>query len=122
MKRSYIKRGRRPRRTAEEMVASAAWHLEVMRASDGRCVVTGEKAEECHHVLSQMALKKRGLHAHLWDARNGIALTTRIHARHTTRIAPIPLDLLPKPALEFARELGLEHLIERAYPEQELAA
>ncbi len=88
-----------------------------MNSTEGRCAISGDWAQDAHHIIPQQSLKWRNLHAHLWDARNGIPLSRRVHERHTTAVERIRRDQLPEAAHEFAAELGLEHLIDRYYPE-----
>lgn len=86
-----------------------------MASTGGRCAVSGAWADDAHHVIPKQSLKRRNLHAHLWDARNGIPLARRVHERHTTAVERIERSALPPAAEEFAAELGLSHLLERYY-------
>lgn len=74
------------------------------------CAVTREPlswtADEVHHPLEKGLLRARGLHEHVWDDRNGIAVRRRVHERHTNRSEPIRRIYVPASAYEFARELG----------------
>lgn len=77
---------------------------------------------EIHHVISQQRLKRyareRKLPAVrrldlLTDPRNSIVLCKPCHHKHTVRHERLPLRVIPKPAWDFAKELGLkEELIE----------
>lgn len=74
------------------------------------------------HLISQQALKKRGLEAHLWDRRNGIAVCEKAHMRNDAAIERFPAARIPAEAWEFAAWLGLTYLLERTYGKRELAA
>jgi hypothetical protein len=89
-----------------------------------RCVVCHKNKREAwaagsrlqaHHVLPAQALKKRGLHEHLWDPRNGVPVCKHDHENHTTAYRRIPRAALPPGAEEFAAELGLQHLLDAQY-------
>lgn len=71
---------------------------------------------QAHHIITQQALKKRGLHGRLWDVRNGMCLCEQSHRRHTLAVERIPFDRLPERAVAFATELGLDWMLERYYP------
>jgi hypothetical protein len=75
---------------------------------------------DAHHVISQDKLKRWGLHARLWDARNGIALCRLHHARHELAYQRVPRRLLPRAAWQFAAEIGAEFVLddENVYPQQ----
>jgi hypothetical protein len=69
-----------------------------------------------HHILPVQQLRKRGL-AHVADSPANLApLCRRHHARHHSRFSPVPLELVPEPAQDFAASLGLAWLLERLYP------
>lgn len=74
------------------------------------CAVTGEPlswtVDEVHHPLEKALLRERGLHEHVWDERNGMAVKRRIHLDHTSRMRPISRRFVPASAFVFARELG----------------
>lgn len=74
------------------------------------CAVTGEplsfNVDEVHHPLEKTLLRERGLHKHVWDERNGMAIKLRVHQGHTSRMRPIPRRFVPASAFQFARELG----------------
>lgn len=88
-----------------------------MAASGGRSVLSGEPADECHHVVAKGWLRRNGFAAHVWDPRNGVALTSAEHTAHTSRLRPLPRVALPAQVFDFARELGIEHYLDRHYPE-----
>ena len=110
------------RRKPSQRERASAWRSAVMRASDGRCVVTGKNAGAAHHVIPKHLLKKHDLHAHLWDARNGIAVTTRVHDRHHAGLELIPASCLPASVYEFAAEHGLIWFLEKHYATEEVSA
>jgi hypothetical protein len=88
----------------------------------GGCVLAGREGHICsgpldpHHVVEKATLRKRGLVSELWNPDNGIAVCRKAHDDHTTRFRPLPADVLPAEAHEFAARLGLTHLIDRIYP------
>lgn len=73
-----------------------------------------------HHVVAKQDLKRWGLHARLWDIRNGIALCRYHHARHEAAMQRVPRELLPAVAWEFAEEINAEFVLDddRVYPGQ----
>jgi hypothetical protein len=104
--------------------------------SRGLCVVSGEPAVDAHHVIPKRAIRryvsarvrdgsvsrdasKGTLRRLLWDQRNGIAVSRRVHDEHENRKRPIPRRCIPEAAVAFARELELEWMIERDYPKEE---
>ena len=118
MRRSPIKRSRALRhryRKPSEKERARAWRDAVMRSTGGLSVVSGETAHECHHVIAKGFLRQRGLSEHVWDARNGVPLTRREHARHTSRLESIPLGCLPEQVFDFAAAHGLEWYLEKNY-------
>jgi hypothetical protein len=109
--------------TVEQAAAEAFFRSTVDRKA--RCVVCGKDKREAraagtrlqaHHVLSQQALKRRGLHELLWDPRNGVPTCEYpCHSNHTSAYRRIPRAVLPPNAEEFAAELGLQHILEAQY-------
>lgn len=79
-------------------------------AGPALCLVTREPLsfaiDDAHHCLEKSILRARGLHEHVWDERNGIAIKARIHAGQTSGLHRIPAELLPDRVWQFARELG----------------
>lgn len=71
---------------------------------------------EAHHVITQQQLRHAGRHELLWSPRNGMTVCELAHTRHTKAVLRIPLSALPARALEFARDYGFGHLIDRYYP------
>jgi hypothetical protein len=71
---------------------------------------------DAHHVVPARYLRRRGLHAHLWDERNKLWLGADCcHAPHETRVRPLPRPFVPAETEEFAQELGLTHILDRLY-------
>lgn len=95
-----------------------AWKLDL-----GPCLVCPYEGGECsgqvqgHHIISKMALKRRGLHEHLWDIRNRLPVCTYRHEQATVAYRQIPLGVLPPEAWEFATELSLLGFLYRHYAE-----
>ena len=118
MKRTPLK-STRARRTASEKTRSVAWWDAVMASTRGRCAVHPELwAEDAHHVLPKASLRTRHIDPYA-DPRNGMPLSRRVHAEHTNAKRRILRGQLPAAALEYAEEVGLIHLIERYYPEED---
>jgi hypothetical protein len=110
-----------------------AWHRHAVRNGCEACRWFGEPCRgqvEGHHVVYQQHVKAHVnslrleareaeimMRALLWDKRNAMGLCDRAHkwGQHK-RGRPIPRQLLPASALEFAAELGLLHKVERLYP------
>lgn len=132
MKRSALRRkpkqrNRTPPRV-DDGLAKRFWKIAVCRGGcvmckafpappelrDGRMV--DFRTVEGHHVLAKRHLKREGFTGRLWDTRNGMGLCRYHHQRHEHAIQRVPYALVPDCALEFAAELGLEHVVEREYP------
>lgn len=119
MKRSAIKRKPRKRRHDPEL--AAAWFMTVLAKNHGRCIVTGVKATEAHHVIPKGWLWNRrwdfdDIQAVMWDPRNGVPLAHRVHERHTGATkseSKIPRYALPAEAFEFAEEHGITWKLEQ---------
>jgi hypothetical protein len=128
VRRTPLRRGRRIRRrepepiSLEERALAGEFHRHTVCRP---CVVCGRTQREAraamtritaHHAISQQALRRLGLP--LWDPRLGVPVCWEpCHRRHTSRHTPIRRSQLPPEALDFAREHGLEYVIEREYPE-----
>lgn len=103
--------------------AWAEWAAETRRK--GRCEVCGGAPEpgdrlEGHHVLPAAKIKRlvgRVSIPLLTDLRNHLAVCHRCHARHTSRLEPIPRRVLSAAAFEFAAEVGLTWVIDKQYPD-----
>lgn len=127
LRRGRALRGRRkePPSSLEEALA-AQWAAGLPR----RCAVTGRRASatdpmEAHHPLPREYLRRmareRGMGAEerarlLWDPRNRMAVLRSVHDRHTRAFERIPAKALTEANWEFAREVGLERVLERQYP------
>lgn len=93
-------------------------------ATGSVCMVCPAEGGECdgpiqgHHVVAQEQLKRRGLARlaeTLWDLRNKLDVCRRRHDLHTRAVKPIPLELVPPAALEFAVEHRLDWWVEKHY-------
>lgn len=109
------------------------WRRQVAMATDLRCIVTGTRAADvfdptfdAHHPLPKSELRARGLHAFVYDARNGVFVTERVHVSHEYGAGDedrISRGLLPAGVWEFAAEMD-EHgrgkwatvMVERKHP------
>lgn len=86
---------------------AAHWHHLIGRQRLHRYV-----GEQSLLPVEAFALERRLTH----DERNLMALCKSCHTdRHGGLEAVIPRAALPEDAWEFARELGLEHVLERRY-------
>lgn len=117
--------------------AHAAWKQKVTHARCAVCVAQGRKPEQdCskqrdpHHILPARYIRRYVralrlpkdeaaslLRSLLYDTRNGMCLGRRHHDKHETAKERVPQELIPRKAWQFAGELGLEHVLERLYPE-----
>jgi hypothetical protein len=117
---------RRARVHRRRIVERAEWDAKT-RASV--CAVCGSPVDVVgHHVLPLRFLKVEKVPRELWfDPRNNLPLCDekspeRCHTRHELHVRRVPRDVVLAGApfsLEFAREVGLEHVFDREYPTQE---
>lgn len=79
---------------------------------------------QVHHIISQRRLKRYALDEKLsqherlnllTDPRNSLVVCEKCHHLHTTALRPIPLSIIPKPAWEFVRQLGLVNELVEEY-------
>ncbi len=110
-------------RTVTEQQMSAAWRIDTLAATGGRCKRCGSTdVVQAHHVVGQQQLKAmartRGVAPalFLWDARNGMALCELCHTRHERAVARVPRALLSESNVAFASDLGFDWYLERVYP------
>lgn len=122
MKRTALKRQRKPPMSASEREMAAAW---ARGGQTKACVVCRARNPSGHHIVTQQRLKAKasemGVPAHrlLWDRRNRLWLCERHHLAHHDRSKPITWELLQRHApkvFQFVRELDLEPWLERRYP------
>jgi hypothetical protein len=120
-------------RAAEGPLSPADWRVAVYKASGGRCIISGARADgpsdprfDAHHVLPKGELRARGLLQRVWDPRNGVLLAEREHQRHEGAFLRVPRSKLPAVVWEFAAELdalaGTEWAtvrLERIYPRRD---
>lgn len=102
------------------------WRESVLRSAQSPLRSTqdpeGWLRVEAHHCITQQQLRRRardlGLEPHvlLWDARVGVAVTERRHARHHARSEPILRAELPASVFVFAEEYDLMAYVDRVYP------
>lgn len=128
--RAAAVRSVRAGRPAEGPLDPATWRQNVFAASAGRCIVSGSRARDAddrrfhaHHMLPKGELRARGLFGHVWDDRNGILVSQRVHMRHEGGYRRIPRELLPARVWAFAKELDeldgtswATSLVERLHP------
>jgi len=89
-------------------------------ATDGRCMAHDDPADcdgdfHAHHVVTQGQLRRAGRDDLRWDPRNGICVCELAHRRHHRAIQRIQFDRLPARCVEFARENGFLHVLDRFY-------
>lgn len=131
-RKSVLQRPGRPlkqsRRRIVDREASEAW----ARGVHGKgCIVCGARPSQGHHVITQQALRRhaadRDMDAQrlLWDRRNRVPVCAICHHAHHAWTRRLPLSLVERHAprvRQFARELGLEWLLDREYPAERRAA
>lgn len=86
-----------------------------MARSNGLSVVSGEPADEVHHVIEKELLRTAGFIEDRWNPDNGIAVTETEHGNHTSRFRTIPYDALPACAIEFAEKRGFAAYLKKHY-------
>lgn len=120
------------RREAEGPLSPGEWRAAVFESSGRRCIVTGTRAADvedrrfhCHHVVPKDELRARGLGAHVWDPRNGVLVTERVHMLHEHAGGPHRISgaRLPAAVWAFAQEMDATDgtswataLVERLHP------
>jgi len=114
--RTGLKRSSGKPRPKEGPLTPAEWHRRAFNRQRPRpgkpalCAVTeeplNESVDEVHHPLEKRLLRARGLHRHVWDERNSMAVKKRIHDAHTSGSKRIPRECLPPGVWDFARSLG----------------
>lgn len=105
------------------------WHYRVAREACRMCahkpVDAATRASfgmlldtlDAHHVAPLQALKREGVPEAAWyDPRNGMPLCRYHHGRHESGAERVPRELLADDHWEFAREHGMEYMLERMYP------
>lgn len=130
-----VELARRPRvRPQEGPLDPRSWQLAVFASSGGRCIISGARARDAddprfhaHHPLPKRTLRDRGLHAHVWDPRNGAWIRSDLHEHHESPgVRPehrIGRAALPPAVWEFCAELDAldgtqwaTALVERLHP------
>jgi len=127
---------RRPKRPLEGPLTPEEWIVAVAKASDLRCKITNTRARDAfdprfhgHHPLPKRELRARGLHAHVWDPRNGVWVLARLHEQHEAPgVRPehrIARQVLPASVWEFCAELDAidgthwaTELVRRLHPDR----
>lgn len=114
--------------------AHAEWRRKVIRGRCVICVLKGRRSDlhhehDPHHVLPARYIRRyvrslqlpaaearKLLRSLLYDPRNGLCLDRRCHDRHEMAFEHVPYEAIPQKAIQFARELGLEWVLEKLYP------
>jgi hypothetical protein len=122
MRRSALGQGNGKPRPKEGPLSPSVWRRTIFsrqRLSPGSpalCAVTGEPLDEAiddaHHPVEKRWLRAEGLHAYVWDPRNGMAIKKRVHEGQTSKMRPIPRETLPEGIYDFIAGLP------GRYPEQ----
>lgn len=124
----------RPRRRGTDPELAAAWHRAVVHRG-ARCLVCGGRTHlQGHHVISQQAIRSHARSLRLkpaetqrllWDSRNGVALCSPCHDRHTSAFRRVPRRLLPAFVYAFVDVLDAQtghsamlERLRREYPER----
>ncbi len=122
MKRSPLKRGtsqlkrtsalRRRSRRPVVALGRESWYSHVEC-----CAKCGSMDRiEKHHILPAQTLRRNGWGPELFNPANKMYLCSICHAKHTNYFERIPASIIPVEAIEFVKEIGLLHLLEREYP------
>lgn len=114
LKRSgALKRSSAKRRIAEHEgpLTPAEWRRQVYELSGRKCIVSQTPSHDpydrrfhAHHPLDKSTLRDRGLHAYVWDPRNGVLVLATVHMQHEYD-GSIARELLPARVWEFCAEL-----------------
>ena len=96
-------------------MAMAAWRAEVMAASQGRSVVSGERADDAHHLITEQRLRKDGRLDLITHPMMGVALTRAEHAAHHAAMPRLALSSLPAGKVAWVREQGYGGSLDRYY-------
>lgn len=75
---------------------------------------------QAHHAIPKDKLKRRGLHDHLWDKRNGLCLCVYHHERHHNFTERVPRSLVGH-VEGFANEHGLLWLLDWEYRHERIS-
>lgn len=103
------------------------------RAPRGKCILaTPELGDTCtrgqrlqaHHVIPKAILRDRVAadwsederEALLWDPRNGVPVCRKHHHLLTIAFRALPPGRVPLVTMTFARDYGIEHLLEAEVP------
>lgn len=102
-------------REQEGPLSPEEWRSAVWASAAGRCTVTRTRAADvddrrfhAHHAVPKDELRARGLHAHVWDPRNGVWLLADVHMRHEfpgVNAQRVPREVLPASVWQFAEEM-----------------
>lgn len=138
--RSSATRAARASRPQEGPLTPWEWRLAAfvaaggLEASGAVCILTGTRTRDVedrrfhvHHPLPARELRRRGLHAHVWDPRNALWVLGDAHLQHETPGVRgdhrIPRELLPTSVWEFCAEMDATDgtswatvMVERAHP------
>lgn len=141
----FVRRGRSHSARATKRVNAAAlkrkegplspeeWRHAVAQNAGLRCTVTGARARDAddpmfdaHHALPKRELRARGLHAYVYDARNGVFLASGVHYSHEFGAGNddrVPRGCLPAAVWSFCRDMDrlgegewATAMVERAHP------
>lgn len=113
------------RRTETQVLDAKGWRVAVLSkrnsviwtAEDYPVIASGAMPRlHAHHICSAQECRKHG--APVYDARNGVPVSERRHARHHSRIEPLDRSELPDEVYGFLTDYpALKPSFERVYPE-----
>lgn len=99
-------------RRGEGPLSPGDWREAVAIAADLHCMVSGARAYDAfdpvfdaHHPLPKRELRARGLHAHVYDPRNGVFVAEQVHLDHEGAVKRISREVLPASVWEFCEEM-----------------
>lgn len=121
LRRESKLRSRKWRKRPTDQALAAKVRRAVLSGAN-RCLGSSFSSVPCSgpldpcHLIPAQALRKRGLsEAVAYDPRNGVAMCRAHHARSDSGKERVPAALVPLAARSFAREHGLDHLLETLY-------
>lgn len=122
---SGLKRSRPKRIPVEHRPAATEWRKMPWLQQCEVCKV--KAAVDPHHCVRDQVLERLAsrfdwdYQVVRWDVRNRLWVCRECHATHTDHSSLIPIWVLPMCVFEFARELGIEFILEREYAHEEAA-
>lgn len=102
---SGIKRGAGLKQTRRRKVDQVKRDLFREAAQAQKCCQVSNSGGpwDPHHVIEKQEIRKRG--GDIWDTRNALRISERVHSQHTLAVKRIPIKKLRDENIEFAFEL-----------------